>query len=290
MQRKAFTLIELLVVIAIIAILAAILFPVFAQAKAAAKKTQDLSNVKEIGLGLVMYVGDNDDVLPMDQFCDKGHASCGYPVVWYQSVYPYIKSGDTANTSNSGASVATGTGGLFLGPDFPKPKSPGGSYAIRYDTSPDGLAPWTSADYVVKTTSMTAIDKPADKILVIARGADPGNSQWPSWLTDEWYWTDYTGVTTDDGTPTHNGPRYDLKVTPTDSNHGDCDNGDTNPADDFQWQSCGQYPRYRYGGSANTSFFDGHAKSFRRNGTTSSLSWLKNVYINGVTNAGGSAY
>jgi prepilin-type N-terminal cleavage/methylation domain-containing protein len=52
-QRRAFTLIELLVVIAIIAILAAILFPVFAQAKAAAKKTQDLSNVKNISTGMM---------------------------------------------------------------------------------------------------------------------------------------------------------------------------------------------------------------------------------------------
>jgi prepilin-type N-terminal cleavage/methylation domain-containing protein/prepilin-type processing-associated H-X9-DG protein len=58
---KAFTLIELLVVIAIIAILAAILFPVFAQAKLAAKKTVDLSNMKQIGLAVFMYAGDNDD-------------------------------------------------------------------------------------------------------------------------------------------------------------------------------------------------------------------------------------
>ncbi len=60
-RRKAFTLIELLVVIAIIAILAAILFPVFAQAKAAAKKTQDLSNVKQIATASIMYSGDYDD-------------------------------------------------------------------------------------------------------------------------------------------------------------------------------------------------------------------------------------
>ena len=53
-MKKAFTLIELLVVIAIIAILAAILFPVFAQAKAAAKKTSSLSNVKELALGSIM--------------------------------------------------------------------------------------------------------------------------------------------------------------------------------------------------------------------------------------------
>jgi len=59
--RKGFTLIELLVVIAIIAILAAILFPVFAQAKAAAKKTADLSNMKQIELGTLMYTNDYDD-------------------------------------------------------------------------------------------------------------------------------------------------------------------------------------------------------------------------------------
>lgn len=60
MNRRAFTLIELLVVIAIIAILAAILFPVFAQAKEAAKKTSDLSNVKQLSLGTVLYQNDSD--------------------------------------------------------------------------------------------------------------------------------------------------------------------------------------------------------------------------------------
>ncbi|HWD38935.1 MAG TPA: prepilin-type N-terminal cleavage/methylation domain-containing protein [Fimbriimonas sp.] len=60
-MKKAFTLIELLVVIAIIAILAAILFPVFAQAKEAAKKTSCLSNTKQIGLSFMMYANDNDD-------------------------------------------------------------------------------------------------------------------------------------------------------------------------------------------------------------------------------------
>ncbi len=61
MKQRAFTLIELLVVIAIIAILAAILFPVFAQAKAAAKKTAALSNTKQIGLAMKMYNMDYDD-------------------------------------------------------------------------------------------------------------------------------------------------------------------------------------------------------------------------------------
>lgn len=61
-MKRAFTLIELLVVIAIIAILAAILFPVFAQAKLAAKKTADLSNLKQIGTASMMYTTDYDDV------------------------------------------------------------------------------------------------------------------------------------------------------------------------------------------------------------------------------------
>ncbi len=63
-MKRAFTLIELLVVIAIIAILAAILFPVFAQAKMAAKKAASLSNQKQIGLATIMYAGDYDDNLP----------------------------------------------------------------------------------------------------------------------------------------------------------------------------------------------------------------------------------
>ncbi len=64
-RRKGFTLIELLVVIAIIAILAAILFPVFAQAKQAAKNTSCLSNARQIGLSVKLYLGDNDDTMPI---------------------------------------------------------------------------------------------------------------------------------------------------------------------------------------------------------------------------------
>ena len=63
-RNKAFTLIELLVVIAIIAILAAILFPVFAQAKEAAKKSQTLNNTKQLAIATMIYITDNDDVFP----------------------------------------------------------------------------------------------------------------------------------------------------------------------------------------------------------------------------------
>ena len=71
MKKQAFTLIELLVVIAIIAILAAILFPVFAQAKEAAKKTQSISNLKQIGLAWTIYSGDYDDTLMRVRIVDS---------------------------------------------------------------------------------------------------------------------------------------------------------------------------------------------------------------------------
>lgn len=101
-RPRAFTLIELLVVIAIIAILAAILFPVFAQAKAAAKATASLSNAKQLGLGVIMYSGDSDDVFVPVGYYDPTapigwgdpNSGSGYIRTWSQSILPYLKSGD----------------------------------------------------------------------------------------------------------------------------------------------------------------------------------------------------
>jgi len=87
MKARAFTLIELLVVIAIIAILAAILFPVFAQAKAAAKKTADLSNLKQLGTGAYMYANDYDDALGD---ADAYGASVQTYILAYRMA-PYVK-------------------------------------------------------------------------------------------------------------------------------------------------------------------------------------------------------
>lgn len=81
-MRKAFTLIELLVVIAIIAILAAILFPVFAQAKAAAKQVHCVSNTKQTALAALMYATDYDDVIPRHDnngSCWYGESPCDFP-------------------------------------------------------------------------------------------------------------------------------------------------------------------------------------------------------------------
>jgi prepilin-type N-terminal cleavage/methylation domain-containing protein/prepilin-type processing-associated H-X9-DG protein len=85
--RRAFTLIELLVVIAIIAILAAILFPVFSQAKLSAKRTVDLSNLKQLSLGVALYVGDYESYPMMSS------PSSQVPRTrWPDAIFPYVKS------------------------------------------------------------------------------------------------------------------------------------------------------------------------------------------------------
>ncbi|MFM9873010.1 MAG: prepilin-type N-terminal cleavage/methylation domain-containing protein [Fimbriimonadaceae bacterium] len=90
MKRTAFTLIELLVVIAIIAILAAILFPVFAQAKDAAKKTQSVSNLKQVGTAVAIYNADYDDVMPPSAyFVGLGTLNQVFSV--YDALDPYMK-------------------------------------------------------------------------------------------------------------------------------------------------------------------------------------------------------
>ncbi|HWD38968.1 MAG TPA: prepilin-type N-terminal cleavage/methylation domain-containing protein [Fimbriimonas sp.] len=96
MKTKAFTLIELLVVIAIIAILAAILFPVFAQAKVAAKKTVALSNAKQIALANFMYMNDNDDSLVKEFFGFPQAPTCDWNSIsnefynWRHALNPYL--------------------------------------------------------------------------------------------------------------------------------------------------------------------------------------------------------
>jgi len=110
MNRKAFTLIELLVVIAIIAILAAILFPVFAQAKLAAKKSSDLSNQKQMDLAIIQYQGDSDDCFP--EQTGLSTALGGWP--WnYNQYIPF---------------------------DYPAGAGSDGSYSIRVQSSPNSWA------------------------------------------------------------------------------------------------------------------------------------------------------
>jgi len=87
--RRAFTLIELLVVIAIIAILAAILFPVFAQAREKARSASCLSNVKQISLATLMYAQDYDETLPGTEYGDDTPNSPEYQ--WADAIASYLK-------------------------------------------------------------------------------------------------------------------------------------------------------------------------------------------------------
>ena len=99
MKFKGFTLIELLVVIAIIAILAAILFPVFAKVREKARQTACLSNEKQIGLGFMQYVQDYDETLPM------GYSSCGTnSTIWPFEIGPYLQH-NVLNAPNGAAGI-----------------------------------------------------------------------------------------------------------------------------------------------------------------------------------------
>jgi prepilin-type N-terminal cleavage/methylation domain-containing protein len=164
-MRKAFTLIELLVVIAIIAILAAILFPVFAQAKLAAKKTQGLTQAKQMGTATSLYLNDYDDILFLYrtstpnpsyvQCVNAGRADCDTifgpqtrnVTFWNQLLAPYIKNDQLfASPGQSPAWVNEDRTGTGIEPAF---RSYGGqnSYGVNtfvFEADGAGSIPHTS--------------------------------------------------------------------------------------------------------------------------------------------------
>jgi prepilin-type N-terminal cleavage/methylation domain-containing protein len=174
--RHGFTLIELLVVIAIIAILAAILFPVFARAREQARKTACLSNMKQIGTALYMYAQDYDETLPerynnnpndLDQW--------GYSQTWKDMLVPYIKNLQVyACPSNSAAKF--GTGGVA----GPLPRNP--NFAAGYamylpNYTPSGLYP-NGASYPQTLAGLTF---PAQELIIVEN-----HFQWPD--AGPWLW------------------------------------------------------------------------------------------------------
>lgn len=91
-RRFAFTLIELLVVISIIAILAAILFPVFGRARENARRSSCQSNLKQIGLGLTQYLQDYDEKMPNSAFGSAASDTNASNYKWMDAISPYVKS------------------------------------------------------------------------------------------------------------------------------------------------------------------------------------------------------
>jgi prepilin-type N-terminal cleavage/methylation domain-containing protein/prepilin-type processing-associated H-X9-DG protein len=114
MRIRAFTLIELLVVIAIIAILAAILFPVFAQAREKARATTCVSNLKQLGLGWLMYAQDYDETYPMTAQLDPA----GGQYFWQAMIDPYIKGGVKSDPSTG--TYAWEKLSIYICPDYEK--------------------------------------------------------------------------------------------------------------------------------------------------------------------------
>jgi prepilin-type N-terminal cleavage/methylation domain-containing protein/prepilin-type processing-associated H-X9-DG protein len=291
MKRSGFTLIELLVVIAIIAILAAILFPVFAQAKEAAKKTSCLSNEKNLTLAVIMYSNDYDDYIPQGDAGPNPPNAMGEYIEWSAACYPYIKNG----TQSGGEYANAGGAGIFQCPDFLVPGQ-FNQYGLNFSLAPDNDygagGSWHGSSWNGTTpgqiVSFTTIDAPADIMLLGEKGSNgPGEgSSSAGILGDEWSWSskglngNTNGYTTDDiALQGFLGPTGQGTLT-----GGNCDN--TTAAEAYSWNSCIYFPRYRHNLASNFGFSDGHAKSYH----AGQFNYGKNVFVQGVSNNGGNLY
>lgn len=258
MKSRAFTLIELLVVIAIIAILAAILFPVFAQAREQARTSMCLSNIKQLSLSSLMYVQDYDERFPSWNwpfFCNGGNngAPRDSAAFWTMAIYPYVKNTgvyqcpDDAlrwNDAWAGCSDDGGKNDMFA----PINPATGKSCKFWEGCNPKyvsyGLDESLAGGW--PTNALAGVPTPANWALF----ADNGSQ-----LMDLWVWQQ----------PNANNANYIVARTAF-SNQGCC----------LIWQGAkpasfflSKYSQSfldnitRHHGGENVSFVDGHAKYFR---------------------------
>jgi len=229
-RRMAFTLIELLVVIAIIAILAAILFPVFAQAREKARQTACMSNLRQVGLSALQYTQDNDENFPLTE--RGGDIDDDHEYYWGDMLQPYIKSWGMLHCPDADSQVAfkllsNGNASAFQAtPPFSVQQSY--NYAINdvvtgatCDANPDD-APCSHIG--VAGSTLANVTYPADTILIadeIPSSTDTadgvtGNSNDPASLNHSRHEinfvveernTQYLSVNgkSQDGYPRHNG-------------------------------------------------------------------------------------
>jgi prepilin-type N-terminal cleavage/methylation domain-containing protein/prepilin-type processing-associated H-X9-DG protein len=182
--RRGFTLIELLVVIAIIAILAAILFPVFARARENARRASCQSNLKQVGLGLLQYIGDYDETLPFSFYGSAGNSnppgSAPENYKWMDAIFPYTKSEQLFNCPSD---TATNTYKFRDTVNY-------GSYGLNgaYGAGPDNTTPprssnTSTANYLVRASQIVV---PATTVWVTDNNnavstTNPGGSQGFFW-------------------------------------------------------------------------------------------------------------
>jgi prepilin-type N-terminal cleavage/methylation domain-containing protein/prepilin-type processing-associated H-X9-DG protein len=278
-KKSGFTLIELLVVIAIIAILAAILFPVFAQAREKARQITCISNEKQIALGILMYNQDYDEVFPLGQYVIPNLTAANQVgVYWITLVQPYIKSGDTEN--QGGITYTSGTSGIWQCPDFPAPWQ-GSSYGTSLLMMPIGDFPGGPAGTTVLTCIDNAIPSPDRTVLLAELGVNDGNGAYNSFDPEEDYWT------TTAGNPFGShlddfGNGWD--PTAGNSGNGAFQNCDATAAqitaDQFTYAGCGMMPRYRHVSNTitNLAYADGHAAPQE----LGQMNWYDNIYIPGL--------
>jgi prepilin-type N-terminal cleavage/methylation domain-containing protein len=195
LRIKGFTLIELLVVIAIIAILAAILFPVFAQAKAAAKKSASVSNSKQLTLGAIMYSGDADDTVPA--IATWGYTSgalvyfgggLGGYIPWSHAIYPYTKNGDICVDPQVGPGVKAPSGFNPLASVILAPM-----YGINPYLCQTATFPYNSAGSTLTPRSMTSVSRPADTVFLTQKYSSNEQNDSPTSHSNAWYGYWYFG-------------------------------------------------------------------------------------------------
>jgi len=269
-MKHAFTLIELLVVIAIIAILAAILFPVFAQAKEAAKKTQDLSNTKNHATAIIMYAADNDDIFPRMSYKKPGQLVWGWnaPFTWREAVQPYVKNGNAVYDDGSN-SVTLAEGGIWSTPAKASGRGVYGANRILMpgncawsnsaganvcDQNDDGTA---TGNAPFPSVSMTALDSPAQIAATWTLGINPDWNASGDAPEATWWW--FGGA---QWPPVFTGPT----------------SGEKWDADSVDYPTWGM-PRYRYSNGMNNAYADGHAKFTKKGG----FNWCKYVYVKGLS-------
>jgi prepilin-type N-terminal cleavage/methylation domain-containing protein/prepilin-type processing-associated H-X9-DG protein len=200
--KAGFTLIELLVVIAIIAILASILFPVFARARENARRSSCQSNLKQIGLGLLQYSQDYDEKGPRTWFgIDRDASGAGGRYKWMDAIYPYVKSEQLFTCPSDSLGVLPTANKAYKFHDGNPANGSGydyGSYGANnayYDIGPTQTPPFSRA------ISIASIEAPATTVWV----AETGPTATQGYAPFEFGWgtrADAPTVTTVNGIPT----------------------------------------------------------------------------------------